>query len=643
MRLLLACLCALSSPAAAAFTDHGAGARAPGMGGAFAAVADDVYASHYNPAGLAQLARPELGFSYSRLLMGLGDHSVLSTSYLGYAHPMKSAGTAGVSVQQFALNGSLYQEQAFSGLYARRAAEVARGDLFLGGALRYLRRSFGALPESANAYSGIAATGRPDPVLSGRSAVGAVDADIGALYRQPGGYGAALVVRHLAQPNVGFADAGDRLGIETVAAASYASLLSNLSLQHETRPAPDGGRDQTLIAGAERWFPRLFVGDIGARGSLAVGSREYREATAGFSYRSRRFQVDYAFAMPISGAPSGTGTHRFGLTMRLGSPAAPDESVELVLEAMRALKGGAVPNLKGFAQGLPPSQKAVVEEYAAQASALLAEGRYQAAAERLGRALALNPGDDQLLRGYGRLHQIADLLKELPDYKADPVKSALHEGAVAYVNGNAAAAMEKFGAALSYDPKNAKVREIVERMERTTGIARSAAPARSEEELRLDRLVAKAEAALDAGRYDEAVALAKEVVAADPKRQTAWQVLGVAHFATGNYDESGEAWERAERLERAPAVRALMREYFRSVQNVKRSAAARAAARTAAPAAPKADPAEAERLYARGLSHYTAGQLKEARDAFERALRLDPSHTGAAKALLRLKEEMDKR
>ena len=38
----------------------GAGARAMGMGGAFTAVADDATATFYNPAGLAQLKRPEV-------------------------------------------------------------------------------------------------------------------------------------------------------------------------------------------------------------------------------------------------------------------------------------------------------------------------------------------------------------------------------------------------------------------------------------------------------------------------------------------------------------------------------------------------------------------------------------------------------
>lgn len=44
------------------FSPMGAGARAGGMGGAFLAIADDGTAASFNPAGLAQLRRPEFAF-----------------------------------------------------------------------------------------------------------------------------------------------------------------------------------------------------------------------------------------------------------------------------------------------------------------------------------------------------------------------------------------------------------------------------------------------------------------------------------------------------------------------------------------------------------------------------------------------------
>jgi len=49
----------LTQQARTAFTVQGAGARATGTGGAFIAIADDATAISYNPAGLAQLLRPE--------------------------------------------------------------------------------------------------------------------------------------------------------------------------------------------------------------------------------------------------------------------------------------------------------------------------------------------------------------------------------------------------------------------------------------------------------------------------------------------------------------------------------------------------------------------------------------------------------
>lgn len=68
-----------------AFADGGVGARAIGMGGAFVAVADDVYAMEYNPAGLALLDRASVTFDYANLY----DLGLLKQSYLGGAFPTR--------------------------------------------------------------------------------------------------------------------------------------------------------------------------------------------------------------------------------------------------------------------------------------------------------------------------------------------------------------------------------------------------------------------------------------------------------------------------------------------------------------------------------------------------------------------------
>ena len=68
----------LAEQARTAFTVQGSGARAMGTGGAFIAVADDATAVSFNPAGLAQLLRPELS------LVGQGNSSnVALTGFTG--------------------------------------------------------------------------------------------------------------------------------------------------------------------------------------------------------------------------------------------------------------------------------------------------------------------------------------------------------------------------------------------------------------------------------------------------------------------------------------------------------------------------------------------------------------------------------
>ena len=70
------------------FDDTGLGARAIGLGGAYTALADDIYALYYNPAGLAALSKAQCATEYGKLYMGLDDDSNISRSFLGYGHPI---------------------------------------------------------------------------------------------------------------------------------------------------------------------------------------------------------------------------------------------------------------------------------------------------------------------------------------------------------------------------------------------------------------------------------------------------------------------------------------------------------------------------------------------------------------------------
>ncbi len=74
-----------------AYLRIGAGVRAMGAGGAFVALANDVSAGYWNPAGLGELTRPQLGGMYSMLSMDR------QYNYAAAAYPFGAAGTIGVS------------------------------------------------------------------------------------------------------------------------------------------------------------------------------------------------------------------------------------------------------------------------------------------------------------------------------------------------------------------------------------------------------------------------------------------------------------------------------------------------------------------------------------------------------------------
>lgn len=97
-KVLAALVCVgIALPAGAVnFNDVLPGARAAGMGSAFAAVADDAHAPYYNPAGTANTPYLQAGGSLGRYLSPVGTLSYLSMTYLRPYEPINTA-TVGAS------------------------------------------------------------------------------------------------------------------------------------------------------------------------------------------------------------------------------------------------------------------------------------------------------------------------------------------------------------------------------------------------------------------------------------------------------------------------------------------------------------------------------------------------------------------
>lgn len=522
--MLLACA---FSPAYAAFEDLGAGARGPGMGNAMTPVADDVYAAHYNPAGLGLMSRPQFTAAYTQLFPGLTDGSKLGTSFFGYAHPVEEGrrGTFAGAYNSFSLDGGLYRENTLYLSYGRLAyTRPGGGELFLGTTLKYLSSSFGSFAEAAGATSGIISAGRPDPLLRGDPDHKAFDADIGALYRFMTHYQLGLQVTHLARPDMAFASGdSDPLPTAVKLGFNYKSLISNLVAQVETKKAPDGSTDNIITAAAERWFPKAFIGDFAVRGAMGMGTREYKQLGLGLSYRTRRVQVDYGFTLPLGTIADTSGNHRMAVTFHFGKPTEQEETLEMLMATMRGLKAGTPEKAEKSRVSVPvapelsEAERAIAEKLARSEEALKA-GRYREAVSLTAAVTAAAPGTaaawqnmgiaylgleqyksslyawekayehekspalKQAIRGY--IKSITRLERSGPQPRPAPRKAAaapkpslsqqeiedlLNRGADHYVNGEADKAREIFEKVLNADPDNVEALKALRRLKNEKG------------------------------------------------------------------------------------------------------------------------------------------------------------------------------
>ena len=339
---LLALLLLAPGAARAAFEDLGAGGRAPGMGDAFSAIADDVYAIHYNPAGLGTLERMQLGLAHSRLYMGLSDGSTLGLSQFMFAKPLRGGrwGTLGTSWQNFSVS-DLYSENtlgiSYGHLMYRRASQ---GRFYWGLNAKYLKRSIEPGAEGANALDDtFKATGKSDPVLTGGGG-GGMDFDLGFLYLSPTRYSLAMAVQHANEPDVGIS-ASDKVGRKIRFGFGYRALWMNLASELSMAKSPTGSGDRDLVIACERFFPTLDIGQFGFRGSLGVGSRQFRRMTMGLSYKINKIQMDYAFQMPLGGIRSTMGTHRVGMTFHFGALTPQEEYSEELLSQINRMRARA--------------------------------------------------------------------------------------------------------------------------------------------------------------------------------------------------------------------------------------------------------------------------------------------------------------
>jgi len=303
-------LLALAPQAQASFEDAPVGGRGAGVDGAMTAMADDVFTLYYNPAGTAFLSKPELGTYLGRLYGGLTDNSNLSQSFLGYVHPLHGE-AIGLSYSTLNLT-DLYTEETFSLSYARKI-----GDNFsLGVTGKHYRKSVGHDFNTENAEAnGIAQVGVSDPVFLNGHAADAWGGDVSAFYRLEDGWKTGFLIRNVNEANVALGT-GDNDPVPRSWNWGIARQWNNHAVMLDASRERFTQMETRVHAGAETW---VLGGHVGMRAGGGYGERDYRQVTAGLSYRVSMFQLDYGFRIPLGSIEGTLGTQQVSAILRFGA------------------------------------------------------------------------------------------------------------------------------------------------------------------------------------------------------------------------------------------------------------------------------------------------------------------------------------
>jgi fibronectin type 3 domain-containing protein len=288
------------------------GARGEAMGGAFTAVADDVNALTWNPAGLALLEYPEFGYLH---MLYVGDTAY---DFGGFAIPFSDgansfglgAGIVNLGVGSFdSTNGLAPPVSAADTAVFASGAYRFNGMISFGLTAKYIMRNIATYNAAAFAGDfGVLVTPSSDWRLGG------------------GIFNVGQAVQFLSSP--------DPLPTEGRLGAAY--LLLNEG-KNRLEVTGEGGffiNSQTFQAGggAEYWYDRTLALRAGYEGDANV-----QNLTAGIGLNLKVLQFDYAYA------PEGTlgDTHRFSVIFRLGTDSPAALLAPYHLEAKPLAGGGA--------------------------------------------------------------------------------------------------------------------------------------------------------------------------------------------------------------------------------------------------------------------------------------------------------------
>lgn len=274
----LACLLAMSSSAVAGpgatqseFLKIGLSARAASMAGAYGAVADDLGALEYNPAGLALLSNSQVSAMYAQWLADINFGSVAGSHTLPYL------GTIGCSLSAIStgtIEGNIKDFEASS----------------------YLVRAAWARSLLENITVGVGAKVMQESIAEMKSTGGTMDG--GILFVPTHGVTLGAAVMNLGKASA-FEDESDSMPLLVKLAAAFKGMESEygmviLAADLDYYPSP--AKLFYPAVGVEYWGGKNFALRAGYAKKETDLSAEAAGLAVGLGVRWENLRIDYAYA-----------------------------------------------------------------------------------------------------------------------------------------------------------------------------------------------------------------------------------------------------------------------------------------------------------------------------------------------------------
>ena len=522
------------------FEDLGVGARPIGMGDAYTALADDVNAIYYNPAGLAQLEECQFTSGYGKLYWGLDDGSNLGSGFVGYAHPLYHWGTLGAGWLNLGLQG-FYQENSFIFSYGNSMKKKLLAGFNL--KLLYKKYKKNLYTENALIDSGPATSGERDPVFSEGYSKTGFSSDLGLLYKFNREYSLGLALTDINQPHMDLKDNRSRIPIGIKTGFLYNSDFLTFAFDTRFR---DG--DINVYSGVEKWFAKRA---FGVRGGLGVGSRSFSNLALGASYTKYLFQLDYAFIYPLSGIRDTYGSHRISLTLRF----APEKEEKKAAREKRLAEIAAERAASEELAKIREKEAKMVEErrkielagnYYKEAIEAYRNGLYSEAVGKLRFAVDLDPKKSEIQNLFKKLSSIVEVISKETGVGREA--ELIRAGVTYYIEDKAKQALNTLQYVFELSPMDKEIPRLL-------NIVKREYPAIAEQEkisagmTLVDQKLYRALNYLYEDRSDLAIVECQEVLELEPNNALALSRLGSAYYVIGQKEKAKGLWLRVLEIE----------------------------------------------------------------------------------------------